>query len=563
MYDTKKLKKLCSNFKVLLVDDEEAARTQVYNILVLFFHTVLVAKDGVEALEIYKETNPDLVITDLTMPRMGGLELTKAIRNIFSKQKIIVISAHTETDVIISAIKNSIDGYILKPIEAKQLFESVEKAVVSLEMQRENFLYQKSLENTVDKQSQQLIDQLQQDTLTGLPNKEKLNQDFKTNNYSEIILLNIDNFSQINSAYGYDVGDLLLKEIAKYLQSITSQTLYSGSSDEFFLTLLSSEQNDALSLAQTIKEKIYTKQFIINDISIRITFSIGIVPISKDDKEAPYAKAKHAIYERRKLHKNSIGYYSEELETDTHQQQMYEWANRTKLALDFDLLLPYYQPIVDIFTGEVQKYECLARILEQDTTISPYYFIQPAKIAGMIIDLTRRIILKAFQKFSGTNIVFSINITDDDFKENYLVEYLQEQCQIHNIKPTQVILEVLENISGYDAEHAIDQIDKLKNIGFQISIDDFGAENSNFARVQKLNVDYIKIDGAFIKDIAQNYNSLIIVKTIIFYAKHSNIKTVAEFVHDEETYNIVKELGVDYAQGYYFSEPLKDVKTQD
>ena len=112
MYDTKNIRDICSNFTVLLVDDEEAARNQVYNILVLFFSHVFVAKDGIEALEIYKEKRPDIIITDLTMPRMCGLELVEAVRTLYQKQKIIVMSAHTETDIIIKAIRSGLDGYI-------------------------------------------------------------------------------------------------------------------------------------------------------------------------------------------------------------------------------------------------------------------------------------------------------------------------------------------------------------------------------------------------------------------------------------------------------------------
>ena len=559
MYDTTTIKEICSNFIVLLVDDEEDARTQVYNILILLFPVVLVAKDGEEAFNIYKQKRPDIIITDLTMPNIDGFELMRLVRLIDSKQKFIVMSAHKETNIIVDAIRSSVDGYILKPIEAIQIFEAIEKTAISLKMQKENIAYQKALENKIDKQERQLFEQFRHDSLTGLPNKEKMNLDFKANNFNKMILLNIDNFSHINSTYGHSNGDFLLKEVANFLQETVNYEIYKGNGDEFFITLESATPKQVLELAQDIKQKVYTKRFDISSSSVRITFSIGIVSIDNNDVEIPFAKAEIAIADMRKLHKNNIGYYHKGSKTEEYQQQMHEWAHKAKLALDFDLLVPYYQPIINLSTGEVEKYECLARILEQDKPISPFYFIEPARIAGMVTDITRRMILKAFETFSHSNKEFSINITDDDFKEEYLIEYLQEQCEKNNIKPSRVVLEVLENISDYDAGHAIHQIDKLKSIGFRIAIDDFGAESSNFSRVQKLQVDYLKIDGSFIKDIASNYNSMVIVKTIIFYAKHSALKTIAEYVHDEETYEIMKELGVDYVQGYFLSEPLKDI----
>ncbi len=562
MYDIKKLKELSQNLSVLLVDDEDGARTQVYNILVLLFRDVFVAKNGAEALEIYKEQSIDLIITDLTMPLMNGFELLKMTRTINIHQKVIVMSAHTETDIIVKAIKSSVDGYILKPIEAIQMFESIEKAVISLKLEKENIKYQENLENKIDTQAKLLIQRLEYDSITGLPNKEKLCLDFRTDNkkFSEVILLNIDNFSQINATYGYVAGDSALKQIGLFLSEITKENIYRGNGDEFLILLDSFSQEEALELAHLIKHKIYSKRFKINESSLRITFSMGIVSIKENDMELPYAKAQLALGDIRKLHKNAVGHYYDDLETQNYKVQMHEWANKVKLALDFDLLVPYYQAIVDAKTGEIDKYECLARIVEQDKPISPFRFIEPARIAGMVTEITKRMILKSFENFSNKpTIQFSINITDDDFKEEYLIDYLQEMCKKYNIKSSQVVLEVLENISDYDADHAISQMDELKSLGYIISIDDFGAESSNFARVQKLQIDFIKIDGAFIKDIAQNQNSLIITKTIIFYAKNMGIKTIAEFVHNEETYDIVKELGVDYVQGYYLHEPSKDI----
>lgn len=561
MVDTKKIRELCSNFSVLLVDDEEAARTQVYNILILFFSTVYSAQDGEEAFEIYKDKQPDMVITDLTMPKMDGFGLINAVRSVNKNQRVIVMSAHTETDVIVKSIRSGVDGYILKPIDANQMFEAIEKTASLVKLEKDNISYQNNLEKMVDTQAKKIVDQLINDNLTKLPNKEKLYLDFQSSQFDELMLLNIDNFSQINSTYGYEDGDTLLQEIALFLKQAISENeiLYRGNGDEFFIAIKSSTPKEALHLAESIKEKVYNKRFKMSNTSVRITFSMGIVSVESDDIDVPYAKAQVAISEMRRLHKNVIGHYEEDSETENYHKKMHEWANKAKLALDFDLLVPYYQPIVNLATGKIDKYECLARIIEQENPVSPFYFIEPARIAGMVTDITRRMILKAFETFKDLDVEFSINITDDDFREEYLIEYLQDKIKEYKINPNRVVLEVLENISDYDATHATSQMNRLKDLGFKIAIDDFGAESSNFARVQTLQVDFIKIDGAFIKDIAHNENSLIITKTIVYYAKSSGLKTIAEFVHNEETYNIVKELGIDYVQGYYLSEPLKEI----
>ncbi len=181
MNDTYKICEVCSEFSVLLVDDDEGVRASIYDILLLFFPTVFSAKDGKEALKIYKQRRVDIIITDLTMPKMNGFELIKAVRSINPKQKIIVMSAHTETDIIIESIQSGIDGYLLKPLSTNQIFETIEKTVISLKMERDAIAYQEELESIIDNQDKQLIKQFESDLLINQPNEDKLFSDFKTN----------------------------------------------------------------------------------------------------------------------------------------------------------------------------------------------------------------------------------------------------------------------------------------------------------------------------------------------------------------------------------------------
>lgn len=558
MLSTQKLKDICQDLTVLIVDDEDDAREQLVNILNILFPEVLSAANGEDALTLYKEHKVDLIITDLTMPKMDGFTLIDAVYEIDPKQRIIVMSAHTESNITVKAIKLGVDGYILKPIEANQMLESINKAVLAIQNEKEIISYQNDLETKIDSQTKEIIHQLECDSLTGLYNKEKLNMDFIQSKFQIIMMLDIDNFSHINGAYGDYYGDLLLREVGAFLEKITGKTVYKGYSDEYYIAL-DFTKDEALALANDIKMSVYHQAFDIEVTHVRITFTIALVTIEEEDTKVPYNKLHNTITDMRKLHKNIIGFYQSSSKVQDYHKEMYEWAYKTKVALDEDKLVPFFQPIVNVQTGAIEKYECLARIIDDNKVISPYFFIEPAKVAGMVSSITRRIIKKSFEAFSKTTMEFSINITDDDFKENYLVDYLEGMSAFYNIDPHQVVLEILENISDYDAKYAIEQIDALKGLGFQIAIDDFGAESSNFSRLQKLNTDYIKIDGSFIKDIATNLNSLIIVETIIYYAKRRDIKVIAEFVHDEATYNKVKQLDIDYIQGYYFSEPKQKV----
>ena len=166
---------------------------------------------------------------------------------------------------------------------------------------------------------------------------------------------------------------------------------------------------------------------------------------------------------------------------------------------------------------------------------------------------------KIFQVMSKNEFEFSINISEDDLAENYLIDYLNEKSKIYNINPKRVILEILEGVSAGGKKSQIKQLDILKSSGYKLAIDDFGAEYSNFERILDLDIDFIKIDAKYIKDIDVNKRSYEIVRAISFFARNVNISCIAEFVHNQSVQNIIKDLGINYSQGYHFSKPKRDL----
>jgi EAL domain-containing protein (putative c-di-GMP-specific phosphodiesterase class I) len=192
--------------------------------------------------------------------------------------------------------------------------------------------------------------------------------------------------------------------------------------------------------------------------------------------------------------------------------------------------------------------------------ISPSKFLAATKLVGLIPSLTKIVIDKSFQEFQYKDVDFSINITDEDIKADYLVEYIMEKLSEYNIDPSRVALEILENITLLELDRAKNQFNRLKEVGLKIYIDDFGSDASNFSRFLQLDVDVIKIDGQFIKNIDKDINSLKIVESIVALANKIGVKTVAEFVHCETIYECLKPLGIDFFQGNYFSEPLLKIK---
>ena len=566
MYNIKELQSLCQNFSLLLVDDEINGLEHFKDIFATFFKDVITAENGADALKKYKEQNFDLIITDLNMPNMDGFELIDAIRSMNINQRIIIFSANSEVSSLMRAIGYSVDGYIFKPVEMEQMLSSVSKAMNMIFLEYQNKECKYLLEERVQEQvleienySKIVIEQLEYDRITHLPNKQKLQIDFEQKIFKELLLINIDNFENINLVYGFEDGDKIIQLVGEYLSKlVTDQTLYHLNGDEFLVAIEPDSKFCATEIANLVKEKIYSKSFELRNASVRITCTFGILEV-KDETIVPYHKLHSAIKEIRQISKNSIGYYCEKSSMIEKQKNIQEWSQKIKIALDLDLMETYYQPIYSIKKKKIVKYECLARIVDKKDVISPTKFLEAAKISGFLTSITKRVITKAFEHFSSSNYRFSINITDDDLKENYLKDYLQSACKKHEISPENVTLEVLESISEYDATHAVNQLQEIKKLGFKISIDDFGADSSNFCRVQKLSVDFIKIDSLFIKDIDINKNSLDITSTIIYYAAKSGLKTIAEFVHSKEVFDIVKELGIDFVQGYYISQPVRNI----
>ncbi|WP_152183887.1 EAL domain-containing protein [Sulfurimonas indica] len=267
-----------------------------------------------------------------------------------------------------------------------------------------------------------------------------------------------------------------------------------------------------------------------------------------------------AVHEARLYKKSSYKIFETKSEYAKKQQENIYWINKIRSAIEEEKLLGFFQPIKNLHSGEIEKFECLARIDDDGGLVSPIRFMEACKMTGTLSLITRRIVTNAFRVFSDTDYEFSINITSNDINLGYLEEFLLLNVKKYNIDPSRVVLELLEDIVTLTESNMLEQINSLRKKGFKIALDDFGVENSNFSRLLELNPDYLKIDGIFIKDIIENEKSELIVETIVHFCKRRGIKIIAEYIHNEVVLNKVKEMGIDYAQGYFIGEPKESIK---
>ena len=394
---------------------------------------------------------------------------------------------------------------------------------------------------------------LREDYLTKEGNRFKLLEDIKKAKKPYFALLNINSFSQINDFYGHVVGDRILKLISKRIKNLLASDKYSFyrlHSDEFAVLCDKDSKENFVACVTAISKDLASHPFLIAKKEIFVTISVSI---SYENKVNLISSA--GIVKKLSKTKQEIIVYDKGMNLEKVYEKNIEWTFKIKKALEEDRFVPFYQPIYNMKTNKIEKYECLIRLMdENDVAISPYFFLDIAKKSKQYLQLTKKVIEVSFEYFKDIDKEFSINLTIEDITSKSLSNFILEQLKKYN-NAHKVVFELVESegINNFDEVNSF--IDKVKDLGCRIAIDDFGTGYSNFEYLIKLNVSYIKIDGSMIKDILVNKNSEEIVKTIVDFAKRQGFKTIAEFVSNEDIFNKMKELDIDYSQGYYIDEP--------
>ncbi len=398
------------------------------------------------------------------------------------------------------------------------------------------------------------------DNLTKLPNRAKLINSLQNDEFvvQSIVLLNINSFKEINDFYGHKAGDQILISISNlikdYLKDLQGIKFYKFPTDNYCIVNLNFDKDDLINIIEKILKSVDDTIFYFENYEIDVRLRAGLSFSNKNNK---LITADIALQAAKKSNKNYEVFY-EELDKFQEYENNMLWTRKLKNAFIKDNIEVFYQPLIDNKTKDVHKYECLVRLIEDDgKVISPFFFLDISKKSNQYTKLTKVVIEKAFKKFSNLPYEFSVNISYDDIdKEDFLdfIKEMLEKYKVHN----KVIFEILEDESIKNYSVIISFIDEIKALGCKIAIDDFGTGYSNFEHILKMNADYLKIDASIIKNIAKDENSYKITKTIIEFAKSLNLKTIAEYVESEEIFEIVKSLGADYSQGYYFSPPISE-----
>ncbi len=551
-----KLQKVAKDLKVLVVEDEEIIRTRLQQYLGRFFKEAVAACDGEDGLKQYREKGPfDIVVSDIRMPNMNGIEMMQVIKEAHPDQHFIIASAHSESDYFLKLIEIGVNHYVVKPINYTQLMEVLLKLCGQLKMEEELSMYKYNLEELVTEQTRELREQLWTDATTKLPNRIKLKEDLKPKKSQTLAVLNIDNFAKFNTTFGSQFGDEVLKGVSDVLRGLLDEAffLYRYASDEFVIRAEKTDQEALHRTLLTLMDAFSQTVIEVSGVKLHITFTAGIAACR--DKHC-VEHARNAVEAVRKVGKGRIAFYDESMDYEAKKKEMLLWVDEVALALSEKRFIPYFQQIIDNTTRKIVKYECLARVqLADGSVVSPARFLPAVEEAGFLPEMGRQIIEKSLAVMAGNSYEFSINITGHELMDRELVGFLESRLNFYGIDPKRVIIEVLEEVSLHEADIIVEQLNRIKTLGCRLAIDDFGTEGSNFSRLMDLSVDIIKIDGSFIKRLDSDEKSRQITRAIVAFAKSIGCQTVAEFVHSEAIWHEVQGIGIDFSQGYWISEP--------
>jgi len=509
---------------------------------------------------------------------LGTIEVSYPVENLqvsFSELiNIFMIFFVVFSCVIFLLIFFELNRYIIVPI--KRFSDTIKAITNSHDVKKrvlvdDNIEELDSIKDTFNSMLDSLEHQFYSDSLTGLQNRKRLAEDLEKSANSFLMILNIDSFGEINDLYGDTIGDSVLKDFAQFLKNnlFGSGNLYRLHADEFaYLCNLPKDIDNFLKNVELLIEKISKARFNIDDkTEVSISATIGIASNAGSVSAGLYtstydatllANADIALKLAKKSKKHFL-IYDETMAMAKEYEKNLEWAKRIKHAIENDKIVPVFQAMMDIEREKIVKYESLMRMVDfNGSLIAPIHFLELAKKNKLYNQLTKIMIEKTFEKFESLECSVSINVSLEDILNTETYDFILTKLKESSLRE-RVVFEIIESEGIESFDEVLEFIKDVKSYGAKISIDDFGTGYSNFEYLMKLQVDYIKIDGSMIRSIDKDKNAQMVTEIIVSFAKKMNIKCVAEFVHSKDVYEKVKELGVDYAQGYYIGEPNRDI----
>lgn len=404
------------------------------------------------------------------------------------------------------------------------------------------------------------------DELTGLRTSIILSEDLEQYPNHVIAVLNLSNFKEINSFYGIKLADDILRSVASMLKAYLKDEnylLYRIHGDDFAILWINcTDRSIFIHKLENFLDYLSKKEILIDNYTyLNISATIGIA-FSYDSAKYSMVNAIMALHHA-KEYKKPIVVYNMNLPILNVFKNNIQYTEIIYQALKNKDITPFYQKIEEIQdyleVGKT-KYEALMRIKDKEGhIIAPGLFLEIAKRSSSYSKLSRLMIESTFRELSRReDCIFSINLALEDMNSVDFLVWFMDRIVYYKIEG-RVVVEITEQESVEDFDSVNSFITNIKELGVKIALDDFGSGYSNFSILMKLQIDFLKLDGSLIKNIDKDNNARVIVQTIVQFTKQLNIMTIAEFVSSKEVYDVVKSMGIDYAQGYYIGKPSSTI----
>ncbi len=411
------------------------------------------------------------------------------------------------------------------------------------------------------------------DPLTALLNRRRFQEELsellqdgaRQGDVTALLCFDIDEFKYVNDSGGHELGDALLRAVARELQQLIPSPRLAArlGGDEFAAVFHSIQAAEAIQIARSLNQRIGEIELPGPWRTHKVSASIGIAlsPEHGGGAEELLAHGNLALAQAREKGRGSWHLYSPKEQLMERMVKRGYWVEKIEQALAEDRFELHYQPIMGLHDNCADHYEALVRMRMLDgTLVPPGDFIGVAEATGLIRAIDRVVLRKAILKLAelkkeNGSIKLSVNLSGRSFEGQGLVEILKEQLGQLDVDPAKLIFEITETAAVEDFEAARTLMQAVQQLGCAFALDDFGVGFSSFHYVKNLPVDYVKIDGSFVRNLAQSRDDQVFVKVLVQAAKGFGKKTVAEFVENGEILALLREYGVDYAQGYFIGRP--------
>jgi diguanylate cyclase (GGDEF)-like protein len=545
---------------ILIADDDKATRVLLRRVMEREGYKVVAAETGSEAVRLCQSVAADLILLDYIMPELDGVDACSQIRTLdrYKATPVLMITSLDDDASIHRALVCGASDYITKPILLPVLRQRVRHLLASRRAER--FMMHLAYH----------------DSLTALPNREYFHRRLSEvlvdpavrSGQQAVMYIDLDQFKIVNDTCGHSAGDQLLRQLAHLLQTTLRKDdlLARLGGDEFGVLLLDCDEEQACEVAEKLRETVAGFRFFWDSRIFTVGASIGVVPIGGDSipLATVLSAADAACYAAKDAGRNQVQVYRPENEELRQRRTEMSWVNRITHALDEGRFRLRYQPIVALPSNEsaLEHIEMLVSMVDESgASIGPDAFIPAAERYNLMPAIDRWVIDKALRFLGnlsdGTHRLRTccINLSGSSLTDEHLLQYILGKLVEYSVSPRLVCFEITETATIANMNRALRLISELRARGCRFALDDFGTGLASFAYLKHLPVDFVKIDGSFVKDIVRDPVNLAIVKATNEIGHSLGIKTIAEYVEDTETLEALRALGVDYGQGFGIARP--------